>query len=103
MKKIIVLLSLLITTQAFAITTKNSGKPEGNNSAAVAEIPKWMKSKNGRVVVFDKTLHTAIINQKSYIINSNTHVYDGEPVKGSRVRFNTNEQNVITDLWIHKK
>lgn len=103
MKKLIVVLSLLVTTQAFAITTRIAPKADATSVTQNLEIKKWMKPKTGRVVVFDKKLHTAIINKKSYIINDNTNVYDGEPVKGNRVRFNTNEQNVITDLWIQKK
>lgn len=103
MKKIfyLMIIGLLVNNTAFAVTTNANVKSE--TSASGVELKSWMKTKNGRVKVFDTALKVAIINNKTFKMVQGVKVYDGPPLRGSRVKFNINEQNMITELWVVKK
>lgn len=103
MKKIIysMICALLLTNSALAVTTNTRAVSE--NSATSVEVKNWMKTKNGRVKVFDTSVKVAIINKKTFKMVPDVKVYDGPPLRGSRVKFNVNEQNMITELWVVKK
>lgn len=62
----------------------------------------WMNTKNGRVLIFDKSQKIAIIDKKTYGVSEVVKIYDGSPKRGSLIKFNTNEKNIIVDVWIIK-
>ena len=101
----ILMLNIIAVSHVLSAVTVSNTKPmiESNIiSTKAIETHDWMKPKNGKVLVFDKKQNIAIINKKSYLLQESTKVYDGMIKKGSHVRFNTNEKNIITELWVLK-
>lgn len=105
MKKIlsVVLLGLLLNSPVLAVTTNIKSSATTNVTGSDNQVKNWMKTRNGKVSVFDIQVHVAIINKKTYNLASDLKIYDGMPVKGNRVKFNLNEKNNITEVWIIKK
>ena len=103
MKKIIYLtmIGLFLSNTSLAVTTNPNIKSETTTPGV--ELKNWMKTKNGRVKVFDTSLKVAIINNKTFKMAQDVKVYEGPPLRGSRIKFNLNEQNMITEVWVVKK
>lgn len=117
MKKLILIMGSLLALSAntYAIAVKDIVK--NNTSEAQPKfvvksneqneiqggiIPEWMKTKTGVVLMFDKEQKATFINGKGYKLADPVNVYDGTPKKGSHIKFNTNQNNEITDIWIMK-
>lgn len=103
MKKVIysIIFGLVVTNSALAVSFNLINPTE--SSVQESDVKPWMKMKNGRVTVFDTALNVAIINKKTYNMVKGVKVYEGPPLRGSRIKFNRNEQNQITEVWVVKK
>lgn len=101
----VVILNIITISYVLSAVTVNNQKPMIENNMILTkgvETHDWMRQKNGKVLVFDKKQNIAIINKKSYVLQESIKIYDGTIKKGSQVRFNTNEKNIITELWVLK-
>ena len=105
-KTIILLITMLITLNVGAVVFANQMVAISPNSQTITNNKTtqedWMRTKTGRVTIFDLKRHLTIVNGKIYTLATNVKFYDGDPKKGSDIKFNINSDRNITEIWLIK-